>query len=305
MSIAKPNPQPNPRPTPQIETYRVGDLTLRARSFGPAGAPVLLFLHGYLTAARTWDAVCTRLEPRFRSIAIDLPGCGESPVPRRSAAWSLDVFTSICDQLLAVLGLDRVDLVGSQMGGSIAAWYAAHRPERVRRLAVMASGILGETAANLRLYRALASPWTGWLVKRILPQKQFLQRWSYAHGPDRGPNLVNFKYYFDQFRRTADAQTRIALGVRGSFGTSFSDAEPVLRGLAIPTLLIFGDADRIVPPSTGDRFHELLPMSELIKIPGCGDFPQEECPERVADELARFFARVEAVGVESSAQRPA
>jgi pimeloyl-ACP methyl ester carboxylesterase len=259
----------------------------------PVGAPVLLFLHGYLTAARTWDEVCARLQSRFRSIAIDFPACGDSPAPSRSVAWSLDVFAGICDGLVKALGQDRVDPIGSQMGGSIAAWYAARRPQRVRRLAVMASGILGGNGHQHGLYRALASPWTGWLVKRIQPRKQFLQRWSYAHGPDRGPNLMNFGYYFNQFRRTADTQTRIALGVRASFGNSFSDAAPLLRGLATPTLLLFGDADRIVPASTGDRFRELLPASRLVKIPGCGDFPQEEFPELVADELRRFFTQDE------------
>ncbi|HEU4727135.1 MAG TPA: alpha/beta hydrolase [Kofleriaceae bacterium] len=280
----------NERSDVHIETFRVGDLTLCARSFGPADAPVLVFLHGYLTAARTWDAVCNRLAPRFRSVAIDLPACGDSPRPPRDVAWSLDTFAGICDGLCEALGQDRVDLVGSQMGGSIAAWYAARRPERVRRLAVMASGILGETAANMGLYRALASRWTGWLVKRILPRKQFLQRWSRAHGPERGPNLSNFGYYFEQFRQTADIQTRIALGVRASFGTRFGDAAPLLQGLATPTLLLFGAADKIVPPSTGDRFRELLPASRLVKIPGCGDFPQEEYPELVAAELLRFFS---------------
>ncbi|WP_437626755.1 alpha/beta fold hydrolase [Sorangium sp. So ce1151] len=274
----------------RIETFRIKDLTLSARCFGPEGAPVLVFLHGYLTAARTWDGVCSRLSPRFRCVALDLPACGDSPAPRRSVEWSLDLFAGVCDGLLDALRIERVNLVGSQMGGSIATWYTAKHPERVSRLAVMASGILGETTANMRLYRALASPWTGWLVKRILPRGQFMKRWSYAHGPERGANLDNFERYFDQFRRTADVQSRIALGVRASFGTSFSAAAPLLSGLKTPTLLLFGEADRIVPPSTGDRFHELLPESRLVKIPGCGDFPQEEFPEVVAEELGRFFA---------------
>lgn len=277
-------------PEVRIETFQIAGLTLRARSFGPATAPLVVLLHGYLTAGRTWDAVCTRLAPQFHSLALDLPACGDSPAPPPGVAWSLDTFAEICDGLCKVLGRDRIDLIGSQMGGSIAAWYAARHPQRVSRLVVMASGILGETAANMGLYRALASPWTGWLVKRILPRKQFLRRWTEAHGPERGPDLANFGYYFDQFRRTADVQTRIALGVRASFGRGFDDAAPLLRGLATPTLLLFGDADKIVPSSTGDRFHELLSASQLVKIPGCGDFPQEEFPELVADEIRRFLS---------------
>ncbi|MEM9490087.1 MAG: alpha/beta hydrolase, partial [Myxococcota bacterium] len=108
----------------------------------------------------------------------------------------------------------------------------------------------------------------------------------------------NFDHYFRQFRRTADAQTKIALGVRTSFGESFSELAPLLSSLKTPTLLLFGEADRIVPPATGERFHELLSNSRLIKIPGCGDFPQEEFPEVVADEICTFLTE----GLERAAE---
>jgi pimeloyl-ACP methyl ester carboxylesterase len=83
---------------------------------------------------------------------------------------------------------------------------------------------------------------------------------------------------------------RFALGIRLSYGESFDALAGPLAGLDVPTLLLFGADDLLVPPATGRRFAELIPGSRLVLLPGCGDFPQEEDPVAVTNAMTAFLA---------------
>jgi pimeloyl-ACP methyl ester carboxylesterase len=85
---------------------------------------------------------------------------------------------------------------------------------------------------------------------------------------------------------------RFGLGVRLSYGEDFDALAGPLRGVTLPTTLVFGAADRLVPPSTGRRFAELLPNARLVELPGCGDFPQEERPDAVLEAVHALLERL-------------
>lgn len=251
------------------------------------GLPVLL-LHGFLTSAETWRAVLPALA-RHRVVLVDLPGFGMSPDPRTDG-WTAERVADLLAGLLDALGLATPAVVGSQMGGSLAAWLAARHPERVSRLVVMAAGALGEAAANLGLYRLLATPVLGAAVARTFPRRLFSAEWAAAHGPGFMPDPAAVARWHRQLQRRGPAMARFGLGVRLSYGESFDVLPGLLSGLPTPTLLLFGADDRLVPPATGRRFAELLPNSRLVLLPGCGDFPQEERPAEVAAALTEFLA---------------
>jgi len=255
---------------------------------GRADGPPVVLLHGFLTSSYTWRHVYPALVHQHRVVLVDLPGCGSSPDPR-SSRWSADQVADLLVALLDALGLTDVALVGSQMGGSLAAWTAARHPGRVSRLVVMAAGALGEDAANLGLYRALGAPVVGPVLARLFPRGPFAARWASAHGEQNPPEPAAVTRYHRQLRRRGAAMARFGLGVRLSYGESFDVLAGPLTGLPVPTLLVFGEDDRLVPPSTGRRFAELIPDARLVLLAGCGDFPQEEEPERVAAILAEFL----------------
>jgi pimeloyl-ACP methyl ester carboxylesterase len=228
------------------------------------------------------------LAVRHRVVLVDLPGSGGSPDPRVrdwSAARAADLLVALFD----AIGLGNPAVVGTQMGGSVAAWLAATHPDRVARLVVMAAGALGEASANLGLYRLLAAPAVGPAVARALPRQVFAAKWAAAYGPGHEPDPAAVSLYHRQFRRRGPVMARIGLGIRRSYGESYDALARPLAGLSVPCLLLFGEADRLVPPSTGERFAALLPNSRLVLLPGCGDFPQEECPGTVAAEIAGFL----------------
>lgn len=85
---------------------------------------------------------------------------------------------------------------------------------------------------------------------------------------------------------------RFGLGVQLSYGEDFDVLAGPLRGSTLPTALVFGAGDRLVPPSTGRRFAELLADARLVELPGCGDFPQEERPDDVVEAVHALLDRL-------------
>ncbi|WP_112263242.1 alpha/beta fold hydrolase [Lentzea terrae] len=272
----------------ESSTIRLRDADLRVYQTGPADGPPVVLLHGFLTSAVTWRDVHPGLARRHRVVLVDLPGCGGSPAPR-ARDWTAARAAGLLVELFDALGLAAPAVVGSQMGGSLAAWLAALHPGRVSRLVVMAAGALGEGAANLGLYRALAAPVAGPLLAALFPYRPFAEKWAAAHGPGFVPDPAVVRGYHRQLRRRGAVMARFGLGVRLSYGEDFDALAGPLDGLAIPALLLFGAEDRLVPPSTGHRFAELIPGSRLVLLPGCGDFPQEEAPAAVVAALTDFL----------------
>lgn len=272
----------------QGRTVELADADVHVYQTGRPDGPPVVLLHGFLTSAVTWRHVHPVLARQHRVLLVDLPGCGRSPDPR-SDGWTADRCADLLVELFDTLGLRAPDVVGSQMGGSLAAWLAARHPDRVSRLVVMAAGALGENPANLGLYRLLCAPVLGGVVARLFPRRVFATKWAAAHGPGYRPDPLAVTTYHRQLRERGPAMARFGLGVRLSYGQSFEVLAGPLAGLPVPTLLLFGEEDKLVPPSTGRRFAELLPASRLVLLPGCGDFPQEERPAEVAAAVAAFL----------------
>lgn len=268
---------------------------------GPVGGHPIVLLHGFGTSAFTWRHVYPALARENRVFLVDLPGSGRSPDPP-AGAWSADRGADLLWQLFDTLELESPTVAGSQMGGSLAAWFAARYPDRVGRLVLLAAGVLGEAEANMTLYRLLASPRIGPWVARHLPRRAFTRRWQAAHGTGYQDTAATAGY-FEQFRSRGHAMARVGMGIRLSYGESFDALAGPLSGLHIPTLLIFGEADALVPVATGHRFQSLMPHARLILLPSCGDFPQEEDPARVVTEILNFLA--EGAGADGSSARSA
>jgi len=155
----------------------------------------------------------------------------------------------------------------------------------------MAAGALGEAPTNMTFYRLLASRSCGWLIRRIMSRSDFLTRWRRAHGTGYDPSAEWLSEIVSQFRDRGTEMTRLALAVRTSYGEQFDDLAGRLDNIDNKTLLIWGADDRLVPLSTGQRFRTLLRDSELVVLPGVGDFPHEERPVEVANLIKRFLAR--------------
>jgi pimeloyl-ACP methyl ester carboxylesterase len=256
-----------------------------------AGAgPALMFLHGVLGSHRVWADLERDLAADHLMIAPDLFGHGASD--KRSGDYSLGAHAGTVRDLLDHLGLARVTLVGHSLGGGIAMEFVYLFPERVDGLVLVASGGLGPDVSLL--LRAPTLPGAEWVLPLVA------SRWASNQGKSlgRGLQFLGFRGGTDVaqawhgFKSLSDGDSRRAFlstirSVVGPEGQRVSALEFLPR-LRCPTLLVWGDRDRMIPLSHGQAAVELIPGARLEVFAKAGHFPHLDHPQRFAALLREF-----------------
>ncbi len=253
------------------------------------GEPLLL-LHGLGSERGTWDGVLSSLEARFQVIRADLKGFGDSPKPL-DGAYSIADQLDCVRELMETLGLESTTLIGNSLGGAVCLLLAARHPEFVRRL-VLLSAPADSRDVPKALSLARLRP-TQWLLqhtpaKALLP---FILPRVYANRSVLTPERR------DAIRKPLDqAGTRHAI-IQTALRSAPNDVDALgvrLEEVSVPTLLIWGEKDRIIPLRVGRKFLRAMPHAELVVFPGCGHAPQEERPQETATAILRFLTAEEA-----------
>ena len=278
-----------PRPTSRVV---VGDVGMSVLDTGGDG-PVLLLIHGLSSYSSFWEYQVEPLAAAgFRVLAVDLPGFGASDKP--DAPYTPPWYADQLDGLLSKLGVERATLIGHSMGGQVAITYALAHPDRTERLVLAApAGIErfspGE-AAWMRDYfheeRALES---GEEAIRANFHAVF-NRWD--EGVER---LVSERV---RVRDTADfAATSVAVSrcVAGMLDHPVADR---LGELAVPTLIVFGTDDRLIPnpvyhggrtAGVGKAGAAAIPGAQLVLVSGAGHAVFHDDPTRFNDAVLAFL----------------
>jgi pimeloyl-ACP methyl ester carboxylesterase len=268
--------------TPPSRFVEVMGLRMHLRDTGPRGAPAVLMLHGFGSSLHTWEDWARGLEGERRVVRIDLPGfglTGSDPARDYSDARAVAVLAALLDGL----GLAQVDLIGSSMGGRIAWRFAADRPERVRRLVLLAPD--GYAAYGIEYDTPVRVPPLLRLLPYTLPKPLFRQTATAAYAdPAAMPPEVLERYY----------EMTLAPGVRQAIldrtaGHMLARPEPFLRRIRAPVLLLWGERDRMVPVANAADYGRELPDSRLVVLPGLGHVPMEEDPARSLAPVRDFL----------------
>jgi pimeloyl-ACP methyl ester carboxylesterase len=227
------------------------------------GTP-LVHLHG--AGGLRLNAAHDLLARQFRVIAVEMPGFGQSEENSRTRTIA-ELATTIVKAADA-LGLDRFDLMGTSFGGKAALWLAAQNPERVRALVLEAPAAIRPSGA---------APVSG-------TPEQMAAR-LYAH-PERMPPLPAM----DPAVHTK--QQGLVARLRGS--DRDAELETAMRRLDMPTLVLFGTLDRVIPPEMGRHYKALLPNGHLVLVYDAGHAIGAERPEAFAEIVTDFLERHEA-----------
>ena len=258
--------------------------------------PVVVLIHGMAGSSATWIPVIDALAEHMTVVAPDLPGHGRSAKPRGD--YSLGAHASFLRDLLAKLGHGSATIVGQSLGGGIALQFAYQYPERCERLVLVAAGGLGKDVVPL--LRGLAAPG----VEYVLPiafQPVFrdainsvarqLRRVGITAGPETLEIWRSYSSLIDPATRTAFLRTlRTVVDVRGQL---VSAHDRLYLAEAMPTLIVWGDHDPIIPVSHAYEAHEAIPGSRLEVFEGSGHFPHCHDPERFVEVLLDFVATTE------------
>ena len=253
--------------------------------------PVLLLLHGVTNSSQTWARAAPLLSERFTLIAPDLLGHGKSATPRGD--YSLGAHASGVRDLLTALGHEHVTVIGHSFGGGIAMQFAYQFPERCERLVLVSSGGLGREVHFL--LRAAALPGAD-VVLPLLTSGHLLGlgrgvgsvlRWArLAPGGDADVLARGFASLQDAGSRQAFLHSvRAVIDVGGQRVSAHDRLE--LAAL-IPSLIVWGERDSIIPVAHGHAAHAAMPGSRLEVFSGAGHMPHDADPDRFAAVLTEF-----------------
>ena len=276
-------------------TVEAGDTTVRyhVAGEGNSGVPVVLLHGGGLDeAAVSWRETLPALARDHTVYAPDWPGYGESGRP--DAPYSIPYYRDALGGFLDALGLDRVALVGVSMGGGAALAYALDRPDRVRRLVLVDSyGLGGRIPGGYLGYVFTRIPFLARVVWAALRRNRVLLRLM-LRGIVAGGDAVPPALVDDAARavRRDDAGRSFTTFQRNEVGPTGLRSNYVdrLPDLSVPTLVVHGEADPLVPVAWAVRAGTLVPDATVRVLPDCGHWPPRERPERFVDLVAAFLS---------------
>jgi pimeloyl-ACP methyl ester carboxylesterase len=291
------------RPRPELEgaapAYEVQYRTIHGyrRAFVHAGkGPALLLIHGIGDTSDTWRDLIPSLARDHTVIAPDLLGHGRSDKPR--ADYSVAAYANGMRDLLTVLDIEKATVVGHSLGGGVAMQFAYQYPERCERLVVVSSGgVSREVTSLLRLASLPAAvaflPLLGLPAAQLVGRALFrmLEAFDTDLGRDTEDMLRIFDALPDGISRAAFVRTLHAVvDWRGQVITML-DRCYLTRGM--PTLLVWGDRDAVIPYEHARLAHAAMPGSRLETFRGAGHFPHHSDPARFLDVLYDFLARTQ------------
>ncbi|MBC8092263.1 MAG: alpha/beta fold hydrolase [Pseudonocardia sp.] len=268
---------------PEIgRTVHVGDVATNYHDVGRG--PVVLLLHGSgpgVSAWANWRGVIPELSQKFRVVAPDIMGFGYTRTPAGSEygveSWSRHL-TGFCD----ALELDRFSVVGNSFGGSMALRLATEQPRRVEKLVLM-----GSVGVRFTLTPGL---------DRV---------WGFTPSIENMRGLLDL-FAYDRSRLTDELATiRLAAATRPGVQEAFAAMFPAPRQagvdslvvdeekiatLGLPTLIMHGRDDQVIPLATSMRLHELVSPSQLHVFGECGHWVQIEQRDRFVALVSQFLA---------------
>jgi pimeloyl-ACP methyl ester carboxylesterase len=264
------------------------------RAFRTAGSgPPIVLIHGIGDSSATWDPVLSALARRHLVIAPDLLGHGRSDKPR--ADYSVAAYANGVRDLLGVLGIRRATLVGHSLGGGVAMQFAYQFPERTERLVLVGSGGAGLSVSPVlramtlpgafAALQLLQVPTARWQVGTVAWLLRLLDTDLGRDAPDL---LRMVDALPDARARSAFIRTlRSVVDWRGQVVTML-DRCYLTRGM--PTLLVWGSRDAVIPVEHGSRAHAAMPGSRLEIFDGAGHFPFHTDPARFVQVTEEFLA---------------
>jgi pimeloyl-ACP methyl ester carboxylesterase len=264
----------------------VDGMDVHLRDEGPRddGKPIVL-LHGTAASLHTWDGWTRALARRRRVIRLDFPGFGlTGPFP--DGDYTMAHYVRFLGHYLDALRVGRCVLVGNSFGGNVAWHVALAEPGRVAKLILVDSGGYAHASTKTPIgFRIARLPVLNKIVEYVTPRSAIESSVRDAYGdPGRvTPALVD-RYY----ELTLRPGNRRALVERFRQVPQGVDADRI-RTVSVPTLVLWGRADRMAPVEWAERFHEDIAGSRLVILDGLGHVPQEEDPERSVEPVEAFL----------------
>ncbi|MFQ3193430.1 MAG: pimeloyl-ACP methyl ester carboxylesterase [Colwellia sp.] len=266
----------------------IAGMNIHLRDEGPKSdeEPIIL-IHGTSASLHTWDGWVEALKEQRRVIRFDLPAFGlTGPEPKND--YTIEHYAEVVIAVLDKLDVKKGVLAGNSLGGYISWATAVLYPDRVSQLILVdASGYPFKSESVPLAFKLSKSPLMSGLLKNVLPKSLVKKSVENVYGdPDLVTDELVERYYELSLRE----------GNRGALTERFEQTLPgplakKIRTINIPTLLIWGRKDKLIPLEVGLKFKQEIATSELVVFDELGHVPHEEDPQATVLVVKQFLQK--------------
>ena len=282
---------------PPSQFVEIGEgVTVHLRDEGPEQAPALILLHGSNADLHTWEPWVQALKAKYRVIRFDQVGHGlTGPDPKDD--YSRANYVAHVGAVADKLGLKQFILGGNSMGGKHALAYAIAHPERVTGL-VLVDGSGGpmlkldkkkddEDSGNIG-FKIAQTPGINLLVEQITPRSLIAQSLEQSVSVKSVASEAAVDRYWEMLRYPGNRRATLK-----RFSQPYDPlGEAEIAAVATPTLILWGEEDRLIPVEAGQWLAKTLPNNRLVVYPGIGHLPQEEAVAATLGDLLPWLDRL-------------
>lgn len=271
---------------PPSQFVQVHGLTVHLRDEGVRDDPVpVVLIHGTSSSLHTWEAWVAALKAQHRVITMDLPGFGLTG-PNAENDYSNAAYTRFILDLMDTLHVQNFSVGGNSLGGEIAWQVAVAAPHRVHKLILVDAAGYAFTPESMPVgFRIARLPQMAWMMEHTLPRWMMENSVKNVYG-DPGkvtPALV------DRYEAmTLRAGNRHALRLRFMQMDAGKTAGKI-KTISVPTLILWGGLDRLIPPENAQNFKRDIKGSKLVMFEKLGHVPQEEDPVDTVAAVKSFL----------------
>lgn len=274
--------------TPPSQFLMVDGMKVHVRDEGPRDDPQpVVLLHGTSSSLHTWDGWASVLQAKRRVIRVDLPGFGlTGPTP--DGNYQMPVYSHFVASLMDTLQVQHAVLVGNSLGGYVAWKTAVDYPDRVSKLILVDAAGYATTAASVPIgFRLAQIPMLSGLMANILPRRVIESSLRNVYGD---PSKITTELIDRYYELTLRAGNRKSLAARFSQNKA-GEFEAQIQQIKLPTLVMWGGLDRLIPPENAEKFHRDIANSQVVMFDKLGHVGHEEDPLATVAAAQAFLDR--------------
>ena len=271
---------------PPSQFLTLSGMQVHFRDEGPKEDPLpVILIHGTSASLHTWDGWTDVLSKHHRVLRFDMQGFGLTG-PHPQAKYRIEDYVDTLINLMDAIGIETAIVAGNSLGGYVAWSAAVLYPERVEKLVLVDTSGYSFKSESIPIgFRISQSPVLKYLIGDIMPKSMVRSSLENVYGnPEKiTDDLVD--RYFDLNIREGN---RAAL-VKRFADTKAGQLTNRVNELNQPTLIIWGEQDRLIPISVGHRFNQEIQNSQFISFSDLGHVPHEEDPQATVATVERFL----------------
>jgi pimeloyl-ACP methyl ester carboxylesterase len=268
-------------------------LTVHLRDEGPKDAPAIILLHGSNASLHTWEQWTGRLKDTYRIIAFDQIGHGLTG-PDLKGCYSAACFTDTINRIAANRGLTKFYLGGNSMGGGISHEYAMAHPDRLLGLILVDAGGAPDLTPGKRDlpigFKIMQMPVINKIAMVISPRSIIEQSLRNSVSKAGYIDDKEIDLYWEMLRRPGNREATLKRFSERPARKAEAGGDVPQAARSIPTLIIWGDEDKLIPVAAADWFAKQYPNSTVHIFKGVGHIPMQEIPEESAKAVSDWLA---------------